>query len=1049
MTTQRPLATSAVECERLFDILSSQLLDKERETRTSLSQPSIEDEGARYRTWAGNLGAFQRLPATSSLDYRLMESPKVASQIQELLEDLRHALQRILAIASGESPNRVAELTDSEDDPKDDHDEEEPEKVSDGSEDGVAENLIIEVDADETPNHLYEAGELLKSIKDTITGLFRIAIVIRKASPRDRFAKALATRQEPFDGRSDIGHVSEKFPMLNIKEKEWFKERVGKAMTQRRQYLRYVRDHRDKLAKEPKDLWQPEDIGPVTTLLPVLSQASKTNFTNSTSTLATTTASTLLVEKLATKEEDFHDNQSQTSYAVSLGEDDDESHLRLLRLADVSKHATTFECPLCWTIQDIQSDSTWRKHVFRDLKPYICTFEVCDIKLFSDRREWFEHELLHHRAQWCCDFCGKGDFRSLKIFKDHVRSRHMQSIKDDQLDALSKASRRSIDRIPASDCPFCQEWEVKLRLANPDISADEIVVVTPIQFRHHVGSHMQQLALFSVPRGFLEDDADNKSVTSLDKAQSDTAGLRKAKMTLEFGSLEDALKELQKLHEQNPNDLEVHLLLSKCYHEIGNESAALVHSVRAQVLRALTRREDRSDELSDSGTEASIESEVQVIETHKENLGAGHTDALTSVSNLVTMLSRQGKYKEAEAILLRALEDYEKAWGPEHTLTLSTVGNLGAFYKDLSRLQEGEEMFKRALAGYEKAWGPDHTSTLDTVNNLGNLYTDLGKLEQAEKMYERAFRGYEKVFGREHPDTLTSMANLASTYRNQGRWDEAEKLEVQVIETSGHYGNALQATSLGGHEAVVRLEHVVEVYGKTLAAEHPDRLASQHALAMAYKADGQVHKAVGLLEQVVEIKEKTLAETHPDRLASQHALAGAYRTNGQTKEAVGLLEHVVKVQETTLAETHPDRLASQHALAGAYRTNGQTKEAVGLLEHVVKVHKTTLAEAHPDRLASQHELASAYYANGQTKEAVGLLEHVVKVQETTLAETHPDRLASQHALAGAYRTNGQTKEAVELLEHVVKVHKTTMPATHPSRQVSERVLAYLQSRVES
>jgi hypothetical protein len=35
----------------------------------------------------------------------------------------------------------------------------------------------------------------------------------------------------------------------------------------------------------------------------------------------------------------------------------------------------------------------------------------------------------------------------------------MQSTKNNQLDALSEASRRSIDRIPASECPFSQEWE--------------------------------------------------------------------------------------------------------------------------------------------------------------------------------------------------------------------------------------------------------------------------------------------------------------------------------------------------------------------------------------------------------------------------------------------------------------------------------------------------------------------------------------------------------------------------------------------------------------
>jgi tetratricopeptide (TPR) repeat protein len=236
------------------------------------------------------------------------------------------------------------------------------------------------------------------------------------------------------------------------------------------------------------------------------------------------------------------------------------------------------------------------------------------------------------------------------------------------------------------------------------------------------------------------------------------------------------------------------------------------------------------------------------------------------------------------------------------------------------------------------------------------------------------------------------------------------------------------------------LEKISQVEDATLAKDHPDRLASQHALAEAYKANRQIKDAVQLLEHVVKVRETTLAEDHPDRLTSQHTLAQAYKANGRIKDTVQLLEHVVKVRETTLAEDHPNRLASQHALARAYKANGQIKDAVQLLEHVVKVDETTLDKDHPDRLTSQHTLAQAYKANGQIKDAVQLLERVVKVRETTLAEDHPDQLTSQHALAEAYKANGRIKDAVQLLEHVVKVRETTLAEDHPDRLASQYTL---------
>ncbi|KAF2262756.1 hypothetical protein CC78DRAFT_498061, partial [Lojkania enalia] len=396
---QRPIANSAIECGQLFNEFSSLLHDAQCERRSALKQAAVEDQAGRYRIWAGNLGALQRLSLTSSLDHRLRESPKVAIQIQDLLNDLKDAL--------------------------------------------------------------------------------------RNASPRDRFARALASKQITFDESYDISHVGHKFPFLAKPENMWLKERLGKAITQRRQYLRYTRDHREKLDRVDPELGE---------LQP-------------TSALASTLASTLRLGEGELLETNFEDGQSQTSYALSLGEESDENH-QLPPLSEIAKGAITFECPLCWTIQNVRKESSWRKHAFSDLRPYVCTFEKCDVKIFSDRHEWFHHEFRCHRAQWLCNFCQSHNFKSMELFKRHLQSQHAQGMTNDQLDALLDAGRQPIKHLAASDCPICgHEWEKKLRLANPEISEEEMVIVTPAQYRRHVGSHMEQLALFALPRGYLEDDA--------------------------------------------------------------------------------------------------------------------------------------------------------------------------------------------------------------------------------------------------------------------------------------------------------------------------------------------------------------------------------------------------------------------------------------------------------------------------------------------------------------------------------------------------------------
>ena len=140
-----------------------------------------------------------------------------------------------------------------------------------------------------------------------------------------------------------------------------------------------------------------------------------------------------------------------------------------------------------------------RKHIFQDLKPYVCTFEECDLKMFADRSTWFSHELQVHRIEWCCPFCTHSPLQSLESFEDHLQNRHAQKFVKEQLSALGITCQQSVEKISPQACLFCDEWFVKLKDANPDL-AGETLVVTPAQFQHHVGTHMEQLALFALPK---------------------------------------------------------------------------------------------------------------------------------------------------------------------------------------------------------------------------------------------------------------------------------------------------------------------------------------------------------------------------------------------------------------------------------------------------------------------------------------------------------------------------------------------------------------------
>jgi len=169
-----------------------------------------EDGRSRYHIWASNLGSLHPGTDRRSADYRLREAPEVVERIVELLDELTEINSDILEILSGGRTNR--QISESEDDLE----------SSD------------------------ELSELNLSVGDIITSLLKVSMLVKKATTRDRYAKAASAKEAAFLTEFDIRHVADKYPKLRTQP--WLLERLGNAITQRRQFLRYCRNHKHRIA---------------------------------------------------------------------------------------------------------------------------------------------------------------------------------------------------------------------------------------------------------------------------------------------------------------------------------------------------------------------------------------------------------------------------------------------------------------------------------------------------------------------------------------------------------------------------------------------------------------------------------------------------------------------------------------------------------------------------------------------------------------------------------------------------------------------------------
>ncbi|KAI0594987.1 hypothetical protein F4775DRAFT_394411 [Biscogniauxia sp. FL1348] len=117
---------------------------------------------------------------------------------------------------------------------------------------------------------------------------------------------------------------------------------------------------------------------------------------------------------------------SSASSSVDFMEGDTCMHLPSLE--EVSKGDIVFKCIFYHELKSFGRERSWKRHAYQDLKAYSCTLRngKCDLVLFGDREEWFQHVVQHYRRQWNYIICKGTPFRSESSFMIHAKALHAE-----------------------------------------------------------------------------------------------------------------------------------------------------------------------------------------------------------------------------------------------------------------------------------------------------------------------------------------------------------------------------------------------------------------------------------------------------------------------------------------------------------------------------------------------------------------------------------------------------------------------------------------------
>ena len=210
----------------------------------------------------------------------------------------------------------------------------------------------------------------------------------------------------------------------------------------------------------------------------------------------------------------------------------------------------------------------------------------------------------------------------------------------------------------------------------------------------------------------------------------------------------------------------------------------------------------------------------EALELQREELGAKHPDVAFAMSSLGVVLYRQGELEASREMHEGALAIQREVIGDEHPDTARSLHNLA-----MLRVAQGdpaaEESLREVLELRIRILGADHPDVGYTLRGLANLLLDQGAPEQAEPYFRRSLAIWRARLGTDHWQVASLEGLLGQCLTELGRYEEAES---SLVASHGRLAEQLGSDDAQTLEAVERLTHLYESWGKADRAEHYRRL---------------------------------------------------------------------------------------------------------------------------------------------------------------------------------------------------------------------------------
>jgi len=245
--------------------------------------------------------------------------------------------------------------------------------------------------------------------------------------------------------------------------------------------------------------------------------------------------------------------------------------------------------------------------------------------------------------------------------------------------------------------------------------------------------------------------------------------------------------------------------------------------------------------------------------------GREHPDTLKALNALGTLYLNHGEILAARETFGEVLELRRKLLGPRHISVGRVLGNLGTVNYHMGNYRAAMAQYTESLDIFREALGDAHPRIAFLKENIANVYLATGEQDLAYSMYLESIARMREIFGDTHIETGMTTSNMGGALIDMERFAQARPYLIEADrifrETLGedHAFVANNMLKLGQSEqgmgqydtAEVTYRAALALAGKSLAAEHPDMLKIQYALADTLMLQGRLAESERLIQSTL------------------------------------------------------------------------------------------------------------------------------------------------------------------------------------------------------